>query len=120
MIEAADYCSVISGPSDEMGCLVPEASPNSIWSRKENVYGSPSATDTFGNEGALRKVAQTFTATNSSGTKRQRNVTPAASKVIDDEDEPRASPLLGKMSRGASKHEGREGERRVLSGIENL
>jgi len=56
------------------------------------------------------------------GAKRQRIVTPAAAKVIDDEDEPRASPSTRKTSVGSMKQEGtgKENERRVLGGIENV
>ncbi|KAM3065999.1 hypothetical protein ACMFMF_010621 [Clarireedia jacksonii] len=67
----------------------------------------------------MRRSSHPFTATNITGTKRQRNVTPASSKVIDDEDEPRSSPSLRKVSR-QSKQEGKEGDRRILSGIENV
>jgi hypothetical protein len=67
----------------------------------------------------MRRSSHPFTATNITGTKRQRNVTPASSKVIDDEDEPRSSPSLRKVSR-QSKQEGKEGDRRALSGIENV
>lgn len=67
----------------------------------------------------MRRSSHPFTATNITGTKRQRNVTPASSKVIDDEDEPRSSPSLRKVSR-QSKQDAKEGDRRVLSGIANV
>jgi len=53
------------------------------------------------------------------GTKRARVVTPASAKVIDDEDEPRSSPAVRKASR-ASTSGGKENERRVFSGLENV
>ncbi|KAF4635493.1 hypothetical protein G7Y89_g2592 [Cudoniella acicularis] len=88
----------------------------SVKSRKENMQDSP-RTD---NEGTARKVAQPFSSASNSGNKRQRVVTPAASKVIDDEDEPRTSPNLRKISNKTVKQEPKENERRVLGGIENI
>lgn len=91
---------------------------SSVKSRKENMQEStlgpePSAAI---NESAVRAVSQTFVTTNSAGTKRPRVVTPAAAKVIDDEDEPRSSPSLRKASRTSAKQ---DGERVALGEIEN-
>ncbi|XMA14471.1 hypothetical protein WAI453_007262 [Rhynchosporium graminicola] len=72
------------------------------------------------NENPPRRVSQPFTTTNNSGTKRQRVVTPAAAKVIDEEDEPRSSPSLRKASQASARTDGRENERVVLGGIENV
>ncbi|PQE31591.1 hypothetical protein CJF32_00010467 [Rutstroemia sp. NJR-2017a WRK4] len=90
---------------------------------KENNDTSPATheSDSAGKQQTnnMRRTSHPFTATNITGTKRQRNVTPASSKVIDDEDEPRSSPSLRKVLR-QSKQEGKEGDRRALSGIENV
>ena len=95
---------------------------SNVKSRKENVQSSPHGADlnSTGYEGVARKVSQQFSTTAVNGIKRPRVVTPAASKVIDDEDEPRTSPSLRMASRGSAKQEGKEVERRVLSGIENI
>lgn len=81
----------------------------------------------YGNGNITRKVSQPFPAASNHGTnKRQRVVTPAASKVIDDEDEPRSSPAFRKTSGLSSKSEPppnpahRESEVRILSGNENI
>jgi len=58
----------------------------------------------------MRKVAQPLPVV--SNGKRQRIVSPAAAKVIDEEDEPRTSPSMRKASL--------QGERTILSGIENV
>ncbi|KAH6709222.1 hypothetical protein BKA61DRAFT_678120 [Leptodontidium sp. MPI-SDFR-AT-0119] len=71
------------------------------------------------NEHPARRASQPFTTTNS-GTKRQRVVTPAAAKVIDDEDEPRSSPSIRKASQASTRTDGKEKERVVLGGIENV
>ena len=93
---------------------------NSFKSRKENIYSNLQYPEPKpATEGAIRKVAQPFPGP-SSGPKRQRIVTPAASKVIDDEDEPRSSPSLRKLSRGNIKQDDNESERPVLLGIENV
>jgi hypothetical protein len=60
-----------------------------------------------------------FITTNNSGTKRSRVITPAANKVIDDEDEPRVSPLIRHASLETVKQEKREPQRKVLGEIEN-
>lgn len=91
---------------------------SSVKSRKENMQEStlgpePSAAV---NESAVRAVSQTFATTNTAGTKRPRVVTPAAAKVIDDEDEPRSSPSIRKASRNSVKQ---DGERVILGEIEN-
>ncbi|KAH7417327.1 hypothetical protein BKA64DRAFT_297498 [Cadophora sp. MPI-SDFR-AT-0126] len=72
------------------------------------------------NENPTRRVSQPFTTTNNSGTKRQRVVTPAAAKVIDDEDEPRSSPSIRKASQASTRTDGKENDRVVLGGIENV
>jgi hypothetical protein len=85
-----------------------------IKSRKENVQDYPSTSERLGAIDRTRKSVQPVMSTSTSGAKRQRVVTPAAFKVIDEEDEPRSSPTR-KASQGAS---GQDGERRALSGIE--
>lgn len=90
----------------------------SVRSRKENrSEDSPAGGNemTLSNDGT-RKVAQGFS-TMSSGTKRQRTVTPAPFKPIDEEDEARSSPTTRKMAHGKAEA---EVERRVLSGRENV
>ena len=67
----------------------------------------------------LNTISSISSTTNISGTKRQRVVTPAASKVIDEEDEPRKSPSIRIASRSVLQ-EIKEGERKVLGGIENI
>jgi len=67
-----------------------------------------------------RKVSQQIGTENNSSIKRQRIVTPAASKVIDDEDEPQSSPSLRKVSARNTKQDAKEGERKILGGIENV
>lgn len=108
--------------SDDLGTItvhvVPAAS-QAIKGRKENAQqpAVPSVRTASG-EGTTRKVSQTFSvATLSSNNKRQR-VTPAASKAIDDEDEPRTSPVTRKVSR-TNANEG-EGQKRVLSNMTNV
>ncbi|RAL66920.1 hypothetical protein DID88_007702 [Monilinia fructigena] len=91
---------------------------------KSEVFGSGNQRVASG--GSTRR-SSLFTSTNVMGTKRQRNVTPASSKAIDDEDEPRSSPSLRKVSRqsnasgnGNGNGKGNDSERRVLSGLENV
>ncbi|TAQ89564.1 hypothetical protein B7494_g2131 [Chlorociboria aeruginascens] len=86
---------------------------STVKSRKENFHEPQHGFENtvVGHEMVARKVP--LTTTNISGTKRPRVVTPAASKAIDVEDE----PSTRKSSRGA---ESKEGERRALSGIENV
>ncbi|KAL2072570.1 hypothetical protein VTL71DRAFT_11913 [Oculimacula yallundae] len=78
------------------------------------------ATAAANNENPPRRISQPFTTTNNSGTKRQRVVTPAAAKVIDDEDEPRSSPSIRKVSQASIRTEGKENDRVVLGGIDNI
>ena len=47
-------------------------------------------------------------------------MTPAAAKVIDDEDEPRPSPSIRKASQASARTDGKENDRVVLGGIENI
>lgn len=78
-------------------------------------------------ENPIRRVSQPFTTTHS-GNKRQRVVTPAAVKAIDDEDEPgRSSPSratsisMRKTSQASTRTaENKENERIVLGDIENV
>ena len=86
-----------------------------IKSRKENVPKTLFEENPQAQDKGLRKVAQPFSASNITGTKRQRVITPAASKVIDHEDQPRVSPIARKLSR----QDARDG-RSVLGGIENI
>ncbi|APA09213.1 hypothetical protein SS1G_14270 [Sclerotinia sclerotiorum 1980 UF-70] len=85
------------------------------------IIGSNNQRNTSGS--STRRSSHLFTSTNVMGTKRQRNVTPASSKAIDDEDEPRSSPSLRKASRqsNASGHSrGKDSERAVLSAVDNI
>ena len=59
-------------------------------------------------ENPTRRISQPFATTNNSGIKRQRVVTPAAAKVIDDEDEPRPSPSIRKASQASARTDGKE------------
>jgi len=68
-------------------------------------------------QGPLRIASQPMPNATNGGMKRQR-VASAASKAIDDEDEPRSSPTLRKTSLG--KQEVVETERKVLGAIENV
>ncbi|KAF7870070.1 uncharacterized protein EAF02_009260 [Botrytis sinoallii] len=97
---------------------------------KENESRSPAApSESTGlnnqrtaSDGSTRRTSNLFTSTNAIGTKRQRNVTPASSKAIDDEDEPRSSPSLRKVSRqsnASGNGRGKDAERRVLSTVDN-
>jgi hypothetical protein len=108
--------------SDNLGTITVHAlpaAPQAIKGRKENgAQPVVSSVRTASGEGTARKVSQTFAvATTSSANKRQR-VTPAASKAIDDEDEPRTSPVTRKVSRTNATKDG-EDQKRVLSNITN-
>lgn len=85
-----------------------------IKSRKENMQESTGASDLYSSIDITRKPAQPFTLNPSGMAKRQRIVTPAAFKVIDEEDEPRTSSTR-KVTQTVS---AADGERRALSGIE--
>jgi hypothetical protein len=85
-----------------------------IKSRKENKQQSPNIGEKLGSLDATRKVSQTLMSNAGGDTKRQRIVTPAAFKVIDEEDEPKTSPTRKNFQTAPVQ----EGERRVLSGIE--
>jgi hypothetical protein len=107
-------------------------------SRKEDTSQGLLETEStpVANENTVRIISNPIPINNSSGTKRQRVVTPAAAKVIDDEDEPRTSPSIRKTSLGSTKQDGKENnrkvsigstkqdskenERKVLGGIENV
>ncbi|TVY90248.1 hypothetical protein LAWI1_G002499 [Lachnellula willkommii] len=95
---------------------------NSVKSRQNNVQGSALEPPVNSAEidGLTRKVSLQIAMENHSGIKRQRVITPAASKVIDDEDEPRSSPSIRKVSVRVPKQDSKEGERKVLGGIENV
>lgn len=95
---------------------------SNVQSRKEYAQASPVevASKHTDNGGISRKVSQQIATEINSGNKRQRVIAPAASKVIDDEDEPRSSPSLRKISSKSTKQDSKENERRVLSGIENI
>jgi hypothetical protein len=93
---------------------------SNVKSRKDYIQDSLELFESCQNENAtLNTISSISSTTNISGTKRQRVVTPAASKVIDDEDEPRKSPSVRIASRSALQ-EIKEGERKVLGGIENV
>ena len=94
---------------------------DSLKTRKENIQEPRLETEPAPviNQNTVRIVSQPMNTTNS-GTKRQGFVTPAAAKVIDDEDEPRSSPSIRKTSLGSTKQDGKENDRKVLGGIENV
>jgi hypothetical protein len=103
---------------------------NSVKGRKENLTESEHIEDVRlpSNGGSYHKIiqpVQPFQPPNHGANKRQRVVTPAAAKVIDDEDEPRSSPSVRKVSGMSGKQEKVEEsensvvERRVLSEISN-
>lgn len=85
-----------------------------IKGRKENIQEYPGKCDELGATDRIRMAVQPSMSTSTGGAKRQRVVTPAAFKVIDEEDEPRSSPTR-KVSQATS---AQEGERKVLGGIE--
>lgn len=93
-----------------------------VKSRKEHVQPWPLTenSNTAENEEVSRKSSLQIAIDFNGGNKRQRVITPAASKVIDDEDEPRSSPSLRKISERSNKPDLKEGERSVLGGIENI
>ena len=97
-----------------------------VKSRKENINRSPVSTRASSSTAAVedeatRNVSATFTAINSgTNNKRQRVVTPAAAKAIDDEDEPRSSPSTRKVSRTSAKDGQAQGTRRILSNVTNV
>jgi hypothetical protein len=95
---------------------------SNVKSRKEHVQPSPLTenVNTAENEGVSRKTSLQIAIEFNGGNKRQRVITPAASKVIDDEDEPRSSPSLRKIAERSTKQDTKEGERSVLGGIENI
>lgn len=107
-----------------------ELSSSLSYANKENESRSPTAPSEItgpnnqrtASDGSTRRASNLFTSTNAVGTKRQRNVTPASSKAIDDEDEPRSSPSLRKVSRqsnASGNGRGKDIERRVLSTVDN-
>jgi hypothetical protein len=84
-----------------------------VKSRKENLQESAGISEWHRSIDRTRKFMNPVVST-SSGTKRQRVVTPASFRAIDEEDEPRSSPTR-KVSQAVS---AQDGERRALSGIE--
>jgi hypothetical protein len=85
-----------------------------IQGKKENVQEYPGKGEVCAATDRFRRATQPSMSTSSSGAKRQRIVTPAAFKVIDEEDEPRSSPTR-KTSQATPAY---DGERKVLGGIE--
>jgi hypothetical protein len=85
-----------------------------IKGRKENVHEYPGKSEICTATDRVRRATQPSMSISSSGAKRQRVVTPAAFKVIDEEDEPRSSPTR-KTSQAAPAY---DEERKVLGGIE--
>ena len=95
---------------------------NEIDGKKENCQQNTSPyseVNSATNVTTLRKTMQSYSAT-SSGPKRQRILTPSATKVIDVKDEPGTSPLSRKVSRGTFQEGDSEGEKKVLREIENI
>ncbi|KAE9381698.1 hypothetical protein N431DRAFT_539284 [Stipitochalara longipes BDJ] len=95
-----------------------EPQPNrSKWNNELSLTLANMLAKSVSKQEPLRIVSQSIPNSTNSGTKRQR-VASAASKAIDDEDEPRTSPSMRKTSLG--KQEGDETARRALSAIENI
>ena len=93
---------------------------DNLKSKEEIVQEPPVESQPVVNENAIRKFSNAIPTANNSGTKKQRIVTPAAAKAIDDEDEPRTSPSIRKTSLGSTKQEAEENDRKVLGAIENV
>lgn len=112
-----------STPGDATATITIQQAPTTIdgvKSRKENKPESPpvaSQSSSLAKDESMRKVSQAFASVTNTNNKRQRIVTPAASKAIDDEDEPRSSPSTRKVSRTSAKE--CHGQKRVLSSITN-
>ncbi|PMD51800.1 uncharacterized protein K444DRAFT_647793 [Hyaloscypha bicolor E] len=98
-------------------CITVKSEPES---KHENVQEPLVQSELVINDNAVRIVSNPFSSTTNSGTKRQRIITPAAAKVIDDADEPRTSPSFRKTSLGTTKQESDENDRKILGPIENV
>jgi hypothetical protein len=119
MFDIIDIISVKLEESIEVcgSDIAPGMIGGNVKSRKENKQCSPNNVEIISGD-VSRKPGQPFMSI-SSGAKRQRVVTPAAFKAIDNEDQPRSSPNSRKISQGVSLAQDiRDGERRVLTGIE--
>jgi hypothetical protein len=92
-----------------------------VESKKENCPDrSPrSEVNSVANETAARRTSQSYSTT-SSGAKRQKIVSPTSVKFIDAGDEPLSPPTSRKISRGTMPDSNGEGEKKVLSEIENI
>jgi hypothetical protein len=122
------FCSVKLEPPEtsitRSAARIPSTA-ESVQSRKENMPDSPHSMDLRlpSNEGSVNKMPPSFQPPNHGANKRQRIVTPAASKAIDDEDEPRSSPSVRKISGMSVKQENNNErgdndlDRRILSEI---
>jgi hypothetical protein len=88
-----------------------------VESMKDIVQEQLGESEPVAKQDTLSIVSQPIPNTANGGTKRQR-VALAASKAIEDEDEPRSSPTMRKTSLG--KQEAVETERKVLGTIENV
>jgi hypothetical protein len=105
----------------KLGESIQSPATNRMTMTKDNPYGSPvmESVENVSGENLGRRISQQFATINYAGTKRPRIVTPASSKVIDGEDELRSSPSVRKVSRGSTR-DGKENERTILGGIENV
>lgn len=92
---------------------------DTIKGRKEHADHSPNSPGSASPpiDEHMRKVSQAFDGAANANNKRQRVVTPAASKAIDEEDEPRSSPTARKVSRTNAKEA--HTQKRVLGNITN-
>ncbi|KAG9238660.1 hypothetical protein BJ875DRAFT_367344 [Amylocarpus encephaloides] len=119
----ADQIIVIPEPETTIitPTLVQESAKPSATKGKQ--ADSPSSVEVLvlSSDPASRKASQPFQASIHGANKRQRVVTPAASKVIDDEDEPRSSPSIRKTSnRIMGSQQNKDGDRRILGRLDNV
>jgi hypothetical protein len=99
--------------------LKSNVSDDSLKSRRDNFPGTSLEIESVpvsNKENTVRIISNPIPTNNNSGTERQRVVTPAAAKMIDDEDEPRTSPSITKTSLGSTKQDGIENDRKVSLG----
>lgn len=125
--EIMPLSDIVTGGPDQAfapGTVVVHQRPNandSIKGRKENITHSP-ASARYGSDGAnehFNVISEAFSTAANVNNKRQRVVTPAASKAIDDEDEPRSSPTARKVSRTNAKEAQTQTQKRALRNITN-
>lgn len=94
------------------------AVPGGVKSRKENVQDSPFTRENVSEGNSL--MANASQPSSAVGHKRQRVVTPAALKAIDQEDEPKNASIMRKTSQGSTLQENKEVGRRALGELPNV